>query len=222
MTAGAGRGLLVVLAGPSGVGKSSVVTELRRVLPELNFSVSVTTRKPRPGEVDGRDYKFVDDASFDRMVTEGSLLEWSEIHGGLHRSGTPREPVERLRAAGEPVLLEVDLAGARAVRRAVPDALMVFLEPPSWQELARRLAGRGTESDEVVQRRLDTARAELAAKAEFDVAVVNDDLRRVVERLVELVTGPELRRYSDPGLSDPADPDRPDPDHTATSVHRSS
>lgn len=187
MTSGAGRGLLIVLAGPSGVGKSSVVAELRRAVPELSVSVSVTTRAPRPGELDGRDYHFVDPATFDRMVADGSLLEWSEIHGGLHRSGTPREPVERHLAAGEPVLLEVDLHGARAVKRAMPDALLVFLEPPSWQELARRLVGRGTESDDTVRRRLDTARAELAAKSEFDVAVVNDDLHRVVDRLVELV-----------------------------------
>ncbi len=186
----AARGRLVVLAGPSGVGKSSVVTGLRRALPDLNFSVSVTTRGPRPGEVDGRDYHFVSPETFDAMVASGQLLEWADIHGGMHRSGTPREPVERLLAAGKTVLLELDLQGARAVKAAVPDALLVFLEPPTLDELARRLAERGTEPDGAMQRRLVTAREELAAKTEFDVAVVNDDLQRVVTALVKLLVDP--------------------------------
>jgi guanylate kinase len=180
----------VVVAGPSGVGKSSVVAELRRALPEMHFSVSVSTCAPRPGEVDGRDYRFVDSATFDRMVSAGELLEWAEIHGGLHRSGTPREPIERHLAAGEPVLLELDLQGARAVRSALPEAVLVFIEPPSWDELARRLAARGTESAADLDRRLDTAREELRAKSEFDIAVVNDDLHRVVGALVDLLVGP--------------------------------
>jgi len=179
----------VVLAGPSGVGKSSVVSRLRTALPELVFSVSVTTRAPRPGEVDGVHYRFVGPAGFDALVAEDALLEWAEIHGGLHRSGTPRAPVEQALVAGHPVLLEVDLQGARAVKAAMPEALTVFLEPPSWDELARRLRARGTESTAQYARRLDTARAELAARAEFDVAVVNDDLQAVVDRLVELLVG---------------------------------
>jgi guanylate kinase len=189
VTEGAVRGRLVVLAGPSGVGKSTVVTALRPRLPSLYFSVSVTTRAPRPGEVDGRDYHFVSDAEFDRMIADGDLLEWAEIHGGLHRSGTPAEPVRRHLEAGDPVLIEVDLAGARAIKSRVSDALMVFLMPPSWEDLVARLASRGTEPPEVVQRRLATAREELAARSEFDVVVVNDDLNRVVQQLVSLVVG---------------------------------
>jgi len=185
-----GRGRLVVLAGPSGVGKSSVVVRLRAELPELVFSVSATTREPRPGEVDGVDYHFVGDSGFDELVARGALLEWAEIHGGLQRSGTPRQPVEDALAAGCPVLVEVDLQGARAVKSAMPEAVTVFLEPPSFEELARRLRGRGTESDAAFARRLDTARAELAARDEFDVAVVSDDLNAVVARLVELLVGP--------------------------------
>lgn len=183
------RGRLVVLAGPSGVGKSSVVDRLRAELPELEFSVSATTRGPRPGEVHGVHYLFVGDAGFDDLIATGALLEWAEIHGGLQRSGTPRRPVEDALAAGRPVLVEVDLQGARAVKTAMPEAVTVFLEPPSFDELARRLRGRGTESDADFARRLDTARAELAARDEFDVVVVNDDLRTVVDRLVELLVG---------------------------------
>jgi guanylate kinase len=184
-----GRGRLIVLAGPSGVGKSSVVTRLRAELPELVFSVSATTRGPRPGEVDGIDYHFVGDAGFDELITAGALLEWAEIHGGLQRSGTPRRPVEAALEAGRPVLVEVDLQGARAVKAAMPEAVTVFLEPPSFEELARRLCGRGTESEAATARRLETARAELAARDEFDVAVVNDEVNRVVTRLVELLVG---------------------------------
>ncbi len=183
------RSRLVVLAGPSGVGKSSVVARLRAELPELAVSVSVTTRGPRPGEVDGVDYCFVGDAGFDELIVTGALLEWAEIHGGLQRSGTPRRPVEDALAAGRPVLVEVDLQGARAIKTAMPEAVTVFLEPPTFGELARRLRGRGTESDRDFTRRLDTARAELAARAEFDVTVVNDDLQAVVARLVQLLTG---------------------------------
>jgi guanylate kinase len=183
------RGRLIVLAGPSGVGKSSVVARLRAELPELFFSVSATTRARRPGEVDGRDYRFVTPAEFDGLIATGALLEWAEIHAGLHRSGTPRAPVEAALAAGRPVLVEVDLQGARAVKAALPEAVTVFLEPPSFDELARRLRGRGTESEADYARRLDTARAELTARNEFDVAVVNDELTDVVARLVELLVG---------------------------------
>ena len=182
-----GRGRLIVLAGPSGVGKSSVVDELRRQLPELYFSVSATTRDPRPGEIDGVDYRFVGPPGFDRLIEGGELLEWAEIHGGLQRSGTPREPVERQLAAGRPVLVEVDLNGARALKAALPEAVTVFLAPPSLQELTRRLRHRGTESAAQFARRSETAREEMAARGEFDVVLVNDELRAVVARLVELV-----------------------------------
>lgn len=178
----------MVLAGPSGVGKSSVVHELRALYPDLWFSVSATTRQRRPGEVDGRDYRFVTPAEFDRMIEAGELLEWADIHGGTHRSGTPRAPIEERLAAGLPVLVEVDLAGARALRKAVPEAFLVFLAPPSWDDLVRRLVGRGTEPPEVVQRRLRTAREELAAQGEFDAVVVNTDAREAARELLTLVT----------------------------------
>ncbi|SDF06667.1 guanylate kinase [Pseudonocardia oroxyli] len=184
------RGRLMVLAGPSGVGKSSIVDRLRRELPDLHFSVSATTRAKRPGEVEGVHYHFVSREEFDRLVAAGELLEWAEVHGGLQRSGTPAEPVRRELAAGHPVLVEVDLAGARAVKEKIPDSVTVFVEPPSFEELARRLTYRGTESPEVRERRLRTAVEEMAARDEFDVVVVNDDVQAVVDRLVELLVAP--------------------------------
>jgi guanylate kinase len=181
---------LVVLAGPSAVGKSSVVRVLRAELPELHFSVSATTRTARPDEVDGYDYHFVTPAQFDTMIADGELLEWAEIHRGLHRSGTPVRPVRAALAAGRPVLMEVDLAGARAVRAAVPEAILVFLAPPSWEVLVSRLTGRATEPDEVVARRLETARDELAAAGEFDVTIVNHDVGVAAGELLALLIGP--------------------------------
>ena len=179
----------MVLAGPSGVGKSSVISRLRASLPELFFSVSATTRDPRPGEVDGVHYHFVGPTGFDALLARGELLEWAEIHGGLQRSGTLREPVEHALVAGRPVLVEVDLQGARAIKAVLPEAITVFLEPPSFEELERRLRERGTESPVQFERRLRTAREELAARDEFDVALVNDELQDVVSRLVELLVG---------------------------------
>lgn len=183
------RGRLVVLAGPSAVGKSSVVRELRTRLPELVFSVSATTRDPRPGEVDGKDYRFTSREEFQRMIDSGELLEWAEIHGGLQRSGTPAVPIEEALEAGKPVLVEVDLAGARAVRQAMPEALLVFMAPPSWDVLVQRLTGRGTETEDVVARRLETARVELAAQDEFDTVIVNEDVSRACDELVSLLVG---------------------------------
>jgi guanylate kinase len=183
------RGRLVVLAGPSAVGKSSVVRELRTRLPELVFSVSATTRDPRPGEVDGKDYRFTSREEFQRMIDSGELLEWAEIHGGLQRSGTPAAPIEEALEAGKPVLVEVDLAGARAVRKAMPEALLVFMAPPSWDVLEQRLTGRGTETEDVVARRLETARVELAAQDEFDTVIVNEDVSRACDELVSLLVG---------------------------------
>jgi guanylate kinase len=202
---GVRRGRLVVLAGPSGVGKSSIVAALRARLPELFFSVSATTRDPRPGEVDGRDYHFVGPAGFDELIVRDELLEWAEIHGGLQRSGTPRHPVEQALGAGRPVLVEVDLNGARSIKAAVPDSVTVFVEPPSLAELERRLRSRGTETDEQFARRLHTATEELAARAEFDVALVNDDVQAVAAKLVELLVGADAER----GL-------RPSPQESAT------
>jgi len=183
------RGRLVVLAGPSGVGKSSVVREMRVLYPDLWFSVSATTRQRRPDEVDGRDYHFVSHAEFDRMIADGELLEWADIHGGTHRSGTPRRPVEERIAAGLPALVEVDLNGARALRAAVPEAFLVFLAPPSWDDLVTRLVGRGTEPPDVVERRLRTAKEEIAAQDEFDAVVVNTNVRDAARDLLTLVLG---------------------------------
>jgi guanylate kinase len=183
------RGRLIVLAGPSGVGKSSIVAELRTQLPELFFSVSATTRDPRRGEVDGVHYHFVGSQGFDELLARDELLEWAEIHGGLQRSGTPREPVERHLAAGDPVLVEVDLNGARAMKKAMPEAITVFVEPPSFEELERRLRERNTESPAQFTRRLETAREELAARSEFDVELVNHDVGDVAARLVDLLVG---------------------------------
>jgi guanylate kinase len=183
------RSRLTVLAGPTAVGKGTLAAHVREHHPEVWLSVSATTRRPRPGEVDGVHYHFVDDAEFDRMVRDGELLEWAVVHGRA-RYGTPRGPVEQALADGRPALLEIDLQGARQVRDTMPGALFVFLAPPSWDELVRRLVGRGTEDAEERAARLDTAKDELAAAEEFDVTVMNDDVRRAAEELVSLMRTP--------------------------------
>jgi len=190
---------VVVLSGPSAVGKSSVVRCLRERIPNLHFSVSATTRAPRPGEVDGVDYHFVSPARFQQLIDEGALLEWAEIHGGLHRSGTLAEPVRAAAAAGFPVLIEVDLAGARAVKKAMPEAITVFLAPPSWEDLRARLVDRGTETPEAMRRRLETARVEMAAQDDFDEVVVNSRLESACAELVSLLVKTAPGRHDPPG-----------------------
>ena len=177
---------LIVLAGPTAVGKGTVAAEVRRTHPEVWISVSATTRAPRPGEVNGVHYWFVTDEEFDAMVERGDLLEWAVVHKRA-RYGTPRGPVEEALAQGKPAMLEIDLQGARQVRDSMPDALFVFLKPPSWEELVRRLVGRGTETPEERERRLETAREELAAESEFDETVINHEVHDAAEQLVALM-----------------------------------
>lgn len=180
------RPRLTVLSGPSGVGKSTVVAYLRKVHPDVWLSVSVTTRRPRPGEREGVQYHFADDDQFDKLVANGELLEWAEFAG--NRYGTPRRAVLERLERGVPVLLEIDLQGARLVRQTMPEAQLVFLAPPGWDELVRRLTGRGTESPEVIERRLQAARVELAAESEFDVTLVNTSVEEVASELLALMT----------------------------------
>jgi guanylate kinase len=187
-----------VLAGPTAVGKGTVAAAVRERHPDVWISVSATTRAPRPGEVDGVHYWFVSDERFDQMVEDDELLEWAVVHKAA-RYGTPSRPVDEALANGRLALLEIDLQGARLVRDAMPDALFVFLKPPSWEELVRRLVGRGTESDEERDRRLVTAREELAAENEFDVTIVNHEVHDAADQLVTLMM---LER-------EPPRPDRP-------------
>ena len=177
---------LTVLAGPTAVGKGTVTAWLREHHPEIWISVSVTTRPPRPGELPGVHYHFVSDEEFDRLVAQDALLEWAVVHQHA-RYGTPRAPVVEALAQGRPALLEIDLQGARQVRERMPEARFVFLAPPSWEELVRRLVGRGTEDSAERDRRLATARAELAAESEFDATVVNRTIPAAAEELVELM-----------------------------------
>ncbi|MEO2132809.1 guanylate kinase [Microbacterium sp.] len=180
-----GRSRLIVLAGPTAVGKGTVAAYIKDHHPEILLSVSATTRAPRPGEVDGEHYFFVDDDGFDALIADDALLEHATVHNAF-RYGTPRAPIEKALAEGRTVLLEIDLQGARQVRAAAPDATLVFLTPPSWDELVNRLVGRGTEGPEERARRLKTAKVELAAQGEFDYRVVNDDVARAAAEIAAL------------------------------------
>lgn len=183
----ASRATLTVVSGPSGVGKSSVVAEVRRRCPDIFSSVSVTTRAPRPGEIPGKHYHFVDRVTFDRMVSRGELLEHAEYAGNGY--GTPREPVRRALESGRQALLEIELQGARQIRAAMPEALLVMLVPPSFDVLEERLVGRATEGQAVLDRRLAVARAELDARDEFDALVLNDEVQRAADELIALMAG---------------------------------
>lgn len=183
-----GRSRLLVLAGPTAVGKGTVAAHIRENNPEIHLSVSATTRAPRPGEIDGVHYYFVDDAEFDRLIAEGELLEYAVVHN-RSRYGTPRAPIDAALADGRTVLLEIDLQGARQVRKAEPAATLIFLLPPTWDELVHRLVGRGTENAEERARRLRTAKVELAAQNEFDHLIVNEDVATAAAEVVELSSG---------------------------------
>jgi len=186
-----GGARLTVLAGPTAVGKGTVAAYIRERFPEIWISVSATTRKPRPGEVHGVHYLFVSDEEFDRMDADDELLEWARVHKAA-RYGTPRQPVLDKLAEGRPALLEIDLQGARQVRERMPEAQFVFLAPPSWDELVRRLVGRGTETAEEREQRLETATLELAAEKEFDVTIVNASVREAADQLVKLIRSPPI------------------------------
>lgn len=183
---GGGRPRITVLAGPTAVGKGTVSRYIREHYPQVWLSVSATTRDPRPGEVEGEHYFFVGSERFDELVAQDQMLEWAVVHG-VNRYGTRRDTVQRALDEGQHVLLEIDLQGARQVRAALPEATFVFLSPPDWGELVHRLVGRGTESPEEQQRRLETARLELAAEPEFDAVVVNDTVERAAQELVRIM-----------------------------------
>lgn len=179
------KGNLFVLSGPSGAGKGTLVKRVLQRVPDAWVSVSATTRQPRPGEVDGRDYFFLDQPRFDELVSQGGFLEWAHVHGNSY--GTLRSRVQDRIDHGSQVILEIDVQGAFQVKKAMPEAHLIFIEPPSLEELERRLRGRGTETEEVICNRMKTAEVELARKMEYDVQVVNDELERATEELVSYI-----------------------------------
>lgn len=180
-----GKGLLVVVSGPSGVGKDSILRRVFELDPSLRYSVSYTTRQPRPGEIDGVDYSFVSDAEFDRMIAAGELLEWEPVHN--HRSGTGRARVEGAQAADETIALNIDVKGGLAIRDQFPEALLIFLAPPSLEELDRRREDRGTEDASELARRASDAQIEMGYSDRYDAVTVNDDVDRAAHEVLELI-----------------------------------
>jgi guanylate kinase len=178
---------LLVIAGPTAVGKGTVARRILETNSDIVLSVSATTRQPRKGEVDGESYFFLSDAEFDRLIESGQMLEFAVVHG-THRYGTPRQPVLAAIEAGKNVLLEIDIQGASQVKEQMPEAITVFIAPPSWEELVRRLEGRGTEDSVEMERRLATARIELQAQGQFDHVVINDDVAKCAQSVVELLS----------------------------------
>jgi guanylate kinase len=177
---------LTVIAGPTAVGKGTVVSFIKRNFKDIHLSVSATTREPRPGEIEGQSYFFLTHKEFDDLISKGEMLEYAIVHGE-NKYGTPKKPVLDALAQGKNVILEIDIQGARQVRKSMPDAKLIFIAPPSWDELVSRLRTRGTESAEEQAKRLDTARKELAAQDEFDFVVVNDEVERCANEVVELM-----------------------------------
>lgn len=184
-------GLLIVMSGPGGVGKSTISADLRNH-PSFWLSISATTRAPREGEIHGQDYFFIDDSEFDRMIREDTFLEWAEFAG--HRYGTPASEVTKQLEYGKNVILEIEIAGARQIRKINPEALFIFIAPPSWEELEARLIGRGTDSPDRRLARLALAKEEMAAASEFDEILVNTEVKKVSEALVSLVATKKERQ----------------------------
>jgi len=187
------RGLLIVMSGPGGVGKSTITTQLKSA-PRFWVSISATTRDPRPNEKDGVDYFFYTDTKFDQTISADGFLEWAEFAGA--RYGTPKEPIEHWLGLGKNVILEIEIAGARQVRSVAPDAMLLFIAPPSWDELKSRLIGRGTDSPERAAARLALAEVEMAAAGEFDHTLVNHEVGQLIEELVSLATSHQEKRNS--------------------------
>lgn len=179
------RGHLFVFSGPAGAGKGTVLKEVFRRLPDIAYSVSCTTRAPRPGEVDGVSYFFLDEAAFSKLADEGGFLEWANVHG--HRYGTRKDVVEAALAAGRDIVLEIDVQGAAHVKEKMPEAVMTFIEPPSFEELEKRLRGRGTETEADIERRLADAKMEMAQADKYDHLIVNDTVDRAAEEFIKIV-----------------------------------
>lgn len=186
------KGKLFVLSGPSGVGKTTIRKEIPRLLPDIHLSVSCTTRKCREGETEGQDYYFVDESQFEDMLSNGKLLEWANVHGNMY--GTPSEPIEKVLSEGEDSLLVIDVHGAAQVRDARPDSVLIFLMPPSIEELKRRLMGRNTESEESIKVRLDNAMHEIELSLKYDYKVINSDIGQATEEIIKIITEDRIRR----------------------------